>query len=115
MDRQDPEAAPVTRHLPQVRAQLVDADDPVDGEIGWKYVTRGKDGRGSLRAARKIQSGTTAAGWSPRKMSVGVSGCLNQEPTAWPMKLVARMKIDASANNCRGGPVRKSRRAAAGR
>ena len=31
----------------------------------------------------------------PRKMSVGVSGCLNQAPTAWPMKLVARTNTDA--------------------
>ena len=35
-------------------------------------------------------------------MSVGVSGCLNQAPTAWPMKLVARTNSDASANNCSG-------------
>src|SRR5215471_17316246 len=38
----------------------------------------------------------------PRKMSVGVSGCLNQAPTAWPMKLVARTNTDASAKNCKG-------------
>ena len=33
----------------------------------------------------------------PRTMSVGVSGRLNQAPSAWPMKLVARMKTAASA------------------
>ncbi len=38
----------------------------------------------------------------PRKISVGVSGCLNQAPAAWPMKLVASVNSDASANNCRG-------------
>ena len=37
-------------------------------------------------------------------MRVGVSGRLNQAPTAWPMKLVARMNNDASANNCKGWP-----------
>jgi len=35
----------------------------------------------------------------PRKMSVGDSGRLNQAPTAWPMKLVARTNNEASANN----------------
>src|SRR5258708_28801631 len=35
--RKDPQPAPVTRHLPEARAQLVDAHDAVDREI------RGKD------------------------------------------------------------------------
>src|SRR5262245_25125821 len=48
--RQDPKAAPGARHLPQACAELIDADDTVDGEIGWKYVARGKDVRGDCFA-----------------------------------------------------------------
>jgi hypothetical protein len=33
-----------------------------------------------------------------------VSGRANQAPTAWPMKLVARVNSDASANNCNSSP-----------
>ena len=39
-----------------------------------------------------------------RKMSVGVSGRLNQAPTAWAMKLVASRNTEPSASNCSGSP-----------
>ena len=43
------------------------------------------------RLARPGEAGKKNCGrLVPRKMSVGVSGRLNQAPTAWPMKLVAR-------------------------
>src|SRR5438128_669757 len=32
-DRQNPEATPVARHLPEACAELIDADDAVDGEV----------------------------------------------------------------------------------
>src|SRR5262249_5749183 len=39
--RQNPKAAPVVRHLPEAGAQLVDAHEPIDREIGRKDVADG--------------------------------------------------------------------------
>src|SRR5262249_53785747 len=43
---QRPKATPIARHLPQARAQLIDAHQAVNGEIRREYVTRGKRGLG---------------------------------------------------------------------
>src|SRR3974377_1012840 len=37
--REDPQRAPVARHLPQARAQLVDADHAIDREIRREDIT----------------------------------------------------------------------------
>ena len=103
-DRQDPKPAPVARHLPQARAQLIDANDAVDREIGGKDIARGLTGSGIASRGQEKPVRKSCGRLVPRKMSVGVSGCLNQAPTAWPMKLVARTNTEASANNCNGWP-----------
>src|SRR5262249_9026287 len=41
-DGQPPQGAPIVRHLRKARAQLIEADDAVDGGIRREYVTRGK-------------------------------------------------------------------------
>src|SRR5262249_4766281 len=51
-----PEAAPVMRHLPQAGAQLIDADEAVDGEVRGEYGARGKHGFGD-RFARPGKAG----------------------------------------------------------
>src|SRR5262245_52866429 len=51
-----PEAAPVMRHLPQAGAQLIDADEAVDGEVRGEYGARGKHGLGD-RFARPGKAG----------------------------------------------------------
>src|SRR5262249_37044911 len=49
-DGQYPEAPPVVNDLPQARAQLIDAHDAIDGEIGRKDVAHGKNGFGDCFA-----------------------------------------------------------------
>src|SRR5262249_46382713 len=48
-----PEAAPVMRHLPQAGAQLIDADEAVDGEV-----------RARLRHWRAISANCNLVSWS---------------------------------------------------
>src|SRR5919201_2341283 len=45
-DGESPQTAPVVRHLPEGCAELVDADESIDREIRWKYVTRLQHRRG---------------------------------------------------------------------
>src|SRR5882672_1098146 len=45
-ERKHPKPPPITRHLPQGRAQLVDADDAVDREIRWEDGPEGLYRRG---------------------------------------------------------------------
>ena len=56
MMRKDPQPAPVARHLPQARAQLVDADDAVDREIRREDVADGLHRLGD-RFARPGEAG----------------------------------------------------------
>src|SRR5262249_13260292 len=49
-DGQAPQAAPVARDFPQARAQLIDANDAVDGEIRREYVTRDQHRMGNCFA-----------------------------------------------------------------
>src|SRR5262249_30101038 len=99
-----PEAAPITRHFPQAGAQLIDAHHAVDREVRRNMVPAAHTGPGIASRGQEKPVRKSCGRLVPRKMSVGVSGCLNQAPTAWPMKLVARTKTDASANNCSGLP-----------
>jgi len=54
------------RHLPQTRAQPVNADDAIDREIR-RYSRQPALALELLRVAKKNRSGTTVAGWCPGK------------------------------------------------
>ena len=79
-DRLNPKRPPVSHHLPQSCAELIDANDAVDGEIRRKDIADDLRGLGDR------------------------FGYLNHAPAAWPMKLVAKVNTDTKANNCRGSP-----------
>src|SRR5262245_66676581 len=57
-DDQQPEPAPGMRDLEEARAELVDAHDAVDREIGGEHITRGEHRRGD-RLARTGKTGQT--------------------------------------------------------
>src|SRR5215470_7407130 len=79
-DGQAPQAAPVVHHLTKACAQLADADDAVDRKIRREYVTRSGHRRWDC-FARPGKAVTKSCGrLVPRKMSVGLSGYLNQAP-----------------------------------
>src|ERR1043166_7107089 len=67
--RQNPQAPPVARHLPQAGAQLVDAHQSVDREIGGEDVTDGLHGLGDRFARPRSEERRVGkecrSRWSP--------------------------------------------------
>src|ERR1700722_18546612 len=53
---QRPQTAPIVKYLPQRGAQLIDANDAVDGEVRWEDVTQGLH-RFWYRLARPRETG----------------------------------------------------------
>ena len=82
-DRQNPKPPPVAHHLPQSCAELIDANDAVDGEIRRKDIADGLDAASGIASRGQEKPVRKSCGrLVPRKISVGVSGYLNQAPAA---------------------------------